>query len=390
VARSGAAVVLAGLVVSLAGTGRAAGQMTYGPEGLRLGAPDGAFLAVVGLRNQIRFTTPFTVVPAEPGEIDARRGEDFRVNRSRLRVNGHAFSPRLRYQFQADFVEERIRDLSVTWEVRPWLRVRGGRWKAEMNRERMESSGAQQLVDRSMLDRWFTLGRQQGVQVSGRVGQTRAWSGTYFAGALRGVDANGGAALPVWLGRYEWTWAGRDMPLWQGDPGASRDLHLAVGGTAARTESAYAFYAGSGVGVSLPILPPGPSDRFRTRQYAGDAALKWRGLSMQGEVHRKEVHRTTTGERRTLAGAYGQGGVLASTLWSRLPARLEFAARIAWVDPDVATVTDDILERVAGANWYVHGHRHKVSADVSQLRFATPAGTRSTDVRTRVQWEVTF
>jgi hypothetical protein len=382
--------VVAGLVCVLARAGEAAGQVTYGPEGLRLGTQDGPVSAVVGLRNQIRFTTPFTGVPDEPGEIAVTRGDDFRVSRSRLRINGHVFSPRLRYQFQADFVEERIRDLSVTWEARPWLRVRAGRWKAEMNRERIESSSAQQLVDRSILDRWFTLGRQQGVQVSGRVGERRAWSGTYYAGALRGVDARGGAALPVWLGRYEWAWAGRQLPGWQGDPGVSKDLHLAVGGTAARTESAYAFYAGSGVGVAMPVLPPGPSDRFRTRQYAADASLKWRGVSMQGEGHRKQVRRTTTGEQQTLAGAYGQGGVLASALWSRLPTRLEFAARIARVDPDVGTQADHILERVTGINWYVQGHRHKVSADVSQLRFATPQGARSTDVRTRVQWEVTF
>ena len=383
--------VLAGLVLGLViGAGDAAGQVTYGPDGLSLTTPDKGFSAVVGIRNQIRFTTPFTVVPTEPGEIDVRRGEDFRVNRSRLRLNGHAFSPRLRYQFQADFVEERIRDLSVTWEARPWLRLRGGRWKAEMNRERVESSGAQQLVDRSILDRWFTLGRQQGVQVSGRVGRSRAWGGSYYAGALRGVDATGGAALPVWLGRYEWTYAGRDLPVWQGDPGNSRDLHLAVGGTAVRTESAYAFYTGAGVGVALPVLPPGPSDRFRTRQYAGDAALKWHGVSLQAEAHRKEVHRTATGDRRTIVGAYGMGGVLASTLWARLPSRLEFSARVAVVDPDLDTDANHQVERVAGANWYVLGHRHKVSADVSQLRFTTTDGVRATDVRTRLQWEVTF
>lgn len=384
-------VLVTAVVIGLLGhPDEAAGQASYGPNGLTLETPGSGFSAVVGLRNQIRFTTPFTVVPTEPGRIPMLRTDDFRVNRSRLRINGHLFSPTVRYQFQADFVEERVRDLSITWDLRDWLRVRGGRWKAVVNRERTESSSAQQLVDRSILDRWFTLGRQQGVEVSGRVATATPWVGTYFAGAFRGVDARGGAALPVWVGRYEWTYKGRSLPAWQGDPAVTPDLRVAVGATAARTESAYAFYAGSGVGASLSVLPPGPSDRFRTRQYAGDVSVRWRGASFQAEAHRKAVRRTVSGDDRTLLGAYVQGGVLASTLWGRLPRRLEFAARTAVIDPDHAVGRDHHEERVGGINWYANGHRHKVTADVSQLRFTTPTGVQSTDVRTRLQWDVTF
>lgn len=382
--------LLAGLMATLLGPSQAAGQVTYGAEGLRIATPDGDFTAVVGVRNQIRFTTPFAVVPADAAEVGVKVGDDYRVFRSRLRVNGHVFSPRLRYQFQADFVEERIRDLSVTWQARPWLRLRAGRWKAALNRERIESSGAQLLVDRSILDRWFTLGRQQGVEVSGGLGGTRPRGGTYFLGAFRSVDAKGGPALPVWLGRYEWTWAGRELPSWQGDPDASRELLLAIGSTVARTEGAFAFYQGSGVGATLPLFPAGPPDRFRTRHYAGDVSLKWRGLSAQGEVHRKEVRRIAAGDRRTLRGAYLQGGVLASTVWERLPSRLELAARAAWIDPHDALADNHHDERVVGVNWYVLGHRHKIAADISRLRFTTPTGVRATDRRTRLQWEVTF
>lgn len=382
--------LLTGLMAMMLGPSQAAGQATYGAEGLRLVTPDGGFSAVVGIRNQIRFTTPFATVPAEADEVGVKLGDDYRVFRSRLRLAGHAFSPRLRYQFQADFVEERVRDLSVTWEARPWLRLRGGRWKAPLNRERIESSGAQQLVDRSILDRWFTLGRQQGVEISGAIGGARPRGGTYHLGAFRNVEARGGPALPVWLGRYEWTWAGRELSPGQGDPDVSSDLRLAIAGTVARTESAHAFYQGSGVGATLPLFPPGPPDRFRTRHYAVDLAMKRRGVSMQAEVHRKEVQRRAGGERRTLHGAYLQGGVLASTLWDRLPTQLELAARTAWIDPHASLADTHHGERVVGLNWYVLGHRHKIAVDVSRLRFTTPIGMRSTDTRTRLQWEVTF
>jgi phosphate-selective porin OprO/OprP len=377
-------------VLACAPTSGGAQSVTYDEGGLRIATPGGGTTATVGFRNQVRFTTPFAVVPTAPDQIPAVRSDDFRLFRSRFRLNGQLFSPRLRYQFQADFIEERVRDLSVTWEVRPWLRVRGGRWKAEMNRERLNSSSAQQLVDRSILDRWFTLGRQQGVQLSGTVGRKRPWGGTWYASALRGVDAKGGAPLPVWLGRYEWAYAGRTIDLEQGDLRRSPEVRVVIGGTAVRTESAYAFYGGSGVGVSLPLLPPGPGDRFRTRQYALDGVARWRGLSLQGELHRKVVRRTASGDTRVLVGGYGQAGVMAATLWERLPSSLEVATRIALVDPDAALDANHQEERLVGANWFFRGHRMKISADVGQLRFATPTGVRETAVRTRVQWEMTF
>ena len=376
----------------------AAGQVTYGDDWLQMQTPGGGFSALIGWRNQIRFTTPFSSAPEDAEDVDDTSSRDFRLNRSRLKAEGHAFTRRLTYTFQADFVEERVRDLNVSYEAREWLQVRAGWWKIEHLLERIQSSGAQQLVDRSILDRWFTLGRQGGVQIHGRVGGSSGWGGHYYVGAFRNVDADGGSALPVWLARYEWSWAGRELEdREQGDPDASDDLRLTLGSSVVRTEGAYAFYSGAGLGESLPV--PGLPDeddlapsaaRYRTRQYAGDVVAKWRGASVQGELHRKDVHAVQTDTRRTVLGGYVMGGILASTLWSRAPRPLEFSARIALVDP--ATESDDDLqqERMVGANWYIQGHRSKVSVDVTRLLYATPTTTRATDLRTRVQWEVTF
>lgn len=389
--------VVAGLLTLLV-TGQAAAQaVAYGENGLELKTPGDGVTAVIGFRNQIRFTTPFVTPPEAADDVESDEGRDFRLNRSRFKVEGQAFSPRLTYKFQADFVEERVRDFNMTWAHRDWLAVRAGWWKVEYLLERMQSSGAQQLVDRSILDRWFTLGRQRGVQVHGRVGKGSR-GGRYYAGAFRNMDARGGAALPMWLVRYEWAWAGRHPDLEQGVPEATGDLRLQVGGSLVAARSAFAFFTGAGVGASLavPGLPddeeprPEPSDRYRTRHAAADLVLKWRGVSLQGELHRKHLAETRTGVERTVLGGYVMAGVLASSLWERAPKPLEFTGRIAIVDPAREIAANRQQEAVVGASWYFDGHRSRLGVDVTRLRYTTPTGSRSTDLRTRAQWEFTF
>jgi phosphate-selective porin OprO/OprP len=363
--------------------------LTYGENGLEFRTADDAFRAVVGFRNQLRFTSPFVDVPADASDIPELRVDDFRLNRSRVRLEGHAFTPRLEYTMQIDFVEERMRDLNATYILAPWARLRAGRWKVEMSRERVASSGAQQLVDRSIVDRWFTFGRQQGVEMFGTLAATRPWSGAYWVGAFRGVDERGGPLLPTLLGRYQWNLAGRDVPFEEGDPDGSRELLLAIALGASRKESTYTRFLGSGVGDQLPGLPPGDS-RYLLRQYTSDLSLKWRGLSVQAEYHRRHVRGLSTGVDRELTGGYVQGGVLASSIWRRAPRSLELSARVAIVDPDLAIDDDSQREDIVGGNWYFQGHRNKISVDVSRLQFASPTGPRTADLRTRVQWDVTF
>ena len=49
------------------------------------------------------------------------------------------------------------------------IQIKVGQWKIHYNRERVVSSGQQQLVDRSILNREFTIDRQQGVSFYGRL-----------------------------------------------------------------------------------------------------------------------------------------------------------------------------------------------------------------------------
>jgi hypothetical protein len=77
----------------------------------------------------------------------------------------------LRFQLRySNRVDEPLvpEDLRGTWKPAVWFNLRAGQWKAEFNRERVDSSGKQQFVDRSIANYWFTVDRQNGVMASGR------------------------------------------------------------------------------------------------------------------------------------------------------------------------------------------------------------------------------
>jgi hypothetical protein len=71
------------------------------------------------------------------------------------------------------------------------------------------------------------------------------------------------------------------------------------------------------------------------------------------------------------------------------PEPLEFALRIARVDPDRAVSGDTEEEFTLGSNWFFNGHRNKLSLDVSRVvRLQAPE--TDTSNRVRLQWDWSF
>jgi hypothetical protein len=102
-----------------------------------------------------------------------------------------------------------------------------------------------------------------------------------------------------------------------------------------------------------------------------------------------------------IVGGYAQLGVFPNEWWPSVPARLELLARGAIVDPDRDLGSNLHTEWTIGANWYIHGHRHKLTADYSWLDIGEgpaegPAGgppdapTDASGSRFRLQWELSL
>ena len=69
---------------------------------------------------------------------------------------------------------------------------------------------------------------------------------------------------------------------------------------------------------------------------------------------------------------------------------IELALRVALVDPDDDLLEQETREFTLGANWFFHGHRNKLTVDVSRLEVDFPAASEETATRVRMQWDVSF
>ena len=161
-------------------------SVTYGRDGLVIESEDGNYRAQIRFRLQFRLSYPFDADTTTPEDFEDRAQLNFAVRRARFKLGGNAIRPWIDYYIEYDFTSSRLLDFRVTLERLPELMLRLGQWKVEYNRERRDSSGEQQFVDRSIVNAPFTIDRQEGLQLTGRVLQGTPLDSTYFAGVFTG------------------------------------------------------------------------------------------------------------------------------------------------------------------------------------------------------------
>jgi phosphate-selective porin OprO and OprP len=357
-----------------------AGGFHRGDKGFELGDETGNWFANIDLRMQLRYSA-----------YDSDQGSDdgAELSRLRLKIGGNAFSPALTYYFEEELTHpQRLLDLRLTYEMSGALQLRVGQWKVPYNRERVDSSGNQQFVERSIVTPAFTLDRQRGIAVFGHVAAGTPADSWYNVGMFTPLGRSGyrDYQSPLLLGRWQWNFLGRDLDFSQGDlefrerPAAS----LAV--AAARYRGPYTSFSSAG-GGELAGFEPGTSDRYAVQQWMFETAAQYKGLSWQQEWHNKRIDDTLYGRVTHLEGGYMQAGVLPHGYWPQVPKSLEFALRYAQVDPDRSRPNDLQTEWIVAANWFFNGHRDKLTADYSWLSDERLPPDQRYQRRLRLQWD---
>ncbi len=380
-------------------------------KGFHFESQDGKFSTNLQWRAQMRFSKSFTSDPRTSGSFSPNESNNFELRRVRMKIGGHGYKY-VKYYFEVDLQPSRSVSTAassstarvIDWriDVQPyeWFGFRVGQWKINYNRERVDSSGRQQFVERSIVNRIFTIDRQVGVMIKGRLNKGTAADMRYYAGIFNGEgrSINNSGANMMKMVRLQWNPLGRDLKWRQSDVSRHEKPTLSIAGAWAGNKGNCSRWSSSGCG-GLDGLGADTSDRNRYEidQAVAEVAYKHQGLSVQSEYHWKNVQDDDTGLEHNYEGAYAQAGYFFNELNPSIPEEFELAFRYAFVnEPDTTSGNNMQLENsrkeyTVAANWFIAGHGNKITLDYSHLTLQDDSSNRGfDDDRVRLQWDISF
>ena len=363
----------------------------YGKKGFEFRTGDNMFSLQLRSRLQFRFLTPY---PSNPRSIEDMNDDPittFRVNRSRLKVGGHGFKPWLKYYWEYDVGQGRLLDFRLMVEKWKGFSIKVGQWKIDYTRERTISSGKQQHVDRSIINRPFTLDRQQGICFYGHLEGGGAADFKYWVSVLTGTGresrSNDDENL-LYVGRFQWNPLNGGTDFSGSDTKISEKPRLSLALAAATNTSQHTRFS-SGGGGNLDGFSTGAPGQYELMQGLVEASFKYRGFSFEHEYHMKDVKDKIEDTETSLSGYYVQAGYFLGQCFDFVPEPLELAVRYANYTPNTEFDAYN-SEITATVNWFFKGHNNKLTADVSFFEIEEVSGDTDTATRVRVQWDISF
>ncbi|WP_111308460.1 porin [Confluentibacter sediminis] len=350
----------------------------FGKGLFNLVGQDSSWTMKVGLRMQLLGTSIW--------EDDKANVTNVLIRRSRLKFDGYAFSPKLKYKIElglsnsdmsgtSQFTNNTPRFLMdgvIMWNFAQNLELWVGQTKLPGNRERVISSANLQLVDRSLLNHMFNIDRDMGLQLRHHFNL----SNNFLINEIFSVAQGEGRNVTTGnLGGYEFTGRIELLPFGnfesKGDYSGS-DLKresspkLAIGtsydynNNAVRTRSNQGAYMFTNEGFYETNI---------TTLFI-DAMFKYNGFSFMAEYANRDAddpiakndNGTLTGDEVQIGNGLNlQTGYLLKNNW-------EISGRYTNVTLDnEITGKDAENQYTLGVSKYVVGHNLKVQSDISYL-----------------------
>ncbi|MFH7010420.1 OprO/OprP family phosphate-selective porin [Flavobacterium sp. FlaQc-52] len=368
-------------------------NVSYGSKGIQLETRDNKFLFQLQSRLQFRFATPYDQDPLTYDDFNQDNQTAFKINRARLKVGGHAFEPWLKYYWEYELSQSNLLDFRIMIEKWDWMSFKIGQWKTEFTRERFISSGEQQMVERSILNRPFTTDRQQGVEIYGHLKGKGIADFNYWVAALtgtgRGNTKNDDQNL-MYFGRAQWNFLGRTLDFEGGDLEFHEKPTAIIALAGVTNRSPYTRFSQAG-GGSLEGFEEEKPGQYRVNQYNIESAFMYRGFSWQSEWHHKNIiDRVNNNELTRLRGYYAQAGYFFHTIWPWVPKHLEMAGRHAVYRPDKNFKDNLQRESTVAFNYFFKGHKNKLTGEVSYFDFQDSSLQYTGGWRFRVQWDISL
>ncbi|MEX2512808.1 MAG: porin [Cyclobacteriaceae bacterium] len=368
--------------------------VVHNSKGFEFTTPDGKYQLQIAGRLQFRFATPNDQNPLTFDDFDTEPSNIFKINRARLKIGGHAYQPWLKYYFEYEIGASRLLDFRVMFEKWPWFKVKFGQWKSEYSRERIISSGKQQMMERSIINRPFTLDRQQGVSLYGNLAGAVILNIDYHLMVLTGTglgSGNNDDDNMMYSGRLQWNFLGEGVAMSGSDLEGHSSPAASLAWAGATNTSQYTRFSSQG-GGELVGFEEGNPGQFSVDQHLIESTFKFRSLSWHSEFHNKKIWDHLNQKETRLRGWFAQGGyVINGHGFKTGKPMYEIAGRYARFRPDLDEMMNMEEEFSLALNCFFHEHFNKLSADVTFFDFdAASINREASGWRIRIQYDFSF
>lgn len=353
--------------------------------GINFLAADSSMMLTLRLRMQNQASLE-TVSASDLTINDAQ----FLIRRVRLRLNGFVVDPRLTFLLQlgftrgdADFDNTQffnvLRDAMIIYRVLPNFHVGFGLGKLPGNRERVISSGEQQFVDRSLVNRTFNLDRDVGlnayyshtfgtnIDTDPRASLRMALTTGEGRNPLRALS---GLMYTARLSFFPFGSFTNNGDYFVSDLAFEKTPKLYIAGVVSRNDNA----TRTGGTIGLPLYAQ------RTMEsYFLDGIFKYRGFSVYGEYSRRLAQDPVTRDGASVRAAFAgtglnvQAGYMFAEHW-------EAALRYSSVEPiaEVKPFTPGQTQYTLCLTRFLNGHRVKAQTDLTYNILRTTAAEQAT------------
>ncbi|MBK8411439.1 MAG: porin [Sandaracinaceae bacterium] len=333
-------------------------------RGVRIESTDGRFMLNIRARAQLLATALSDTDAGGDGSIT------FQARRARLLFQGHLFGPEWTYYLQLGFSNRDtesdlrlpLRDAYMNWSGLRDMNIRFGQMKVPHDRQRVNSSSALQMVDRSIVTGEFNLDRDVGIQlfstdVGGLDGRLAYAVGVFGGDGRNRITGDFGL---LYVGRVSYLPFGGFEDYVESDHGRAPEPRLAL--------TAGFAYNQNSVRERSTFQGTYQLGSFDFMHANFDAVFKMSGFSLSAQAFMRQARGANvltdpmdpanTETARVGYGAFVQAGYLFTD-------NLELVARFGEIRPSRNGVSalGRQGELGGGLNWYFQKHDFKIQLD---------------------------
>ncbi len=367
-----------GLVTSYFAQAQDITENKYGKGLVNVVAKDSSY----SMKFAARFQSLYTGSWDFPNNDNLENGEgQFLIRRARLKFDGFAYSPKLKYKLElglsnrdlggaSEFTNNAPRmilDAVIKWNFYENFELWAGQTKLPGNRERVISSANLQTVDRSLVNSEFNVDREMGFQLRHHFTLGKEF---IVKEALAFSQGEGRNVTTGNLGGYQWTGRLEFLPLGKFDDYTGADLareatpKFAIGASydfnnnAVKTRSNSGSYMTTDTGYHETDI----------KTFFLDGIFKYKGFSAMAEYANRTADNpvavnsdgTETGKVVEVGdGINMQAGYVFKN-------NFEVVGRYTQVSLDEALTGEGIENQYTlGLSKYIVGHKLKVQTDLS-------------------------